>query len=241
MSERIELPGSVSTSLLRVYDWDTADGEHGGSPHFHTVSREGYIVIAGRGRVQTLTAAGPAETPLERGVVASFEPGTVHRLVNDGGLEIVTVMQNAGLPESGDAVLTFPLDDLASPEAYRAAAALPEDPAARAGAARARRDRALAGYAELRARVDELGAGEALRPYYESATWIVADRLARWREVWSAGPLAQAERTGAQLEALARGDASHLFEAGAIQASAAAPDESWGMCGRLTSWPALTR
>ncbi|GAB3933934.1 hypothetical protein GCM10027614_06000 [Micromonospora vulcania] len=50
----------------------------------------------------------------------------MHRLVNGGGLSIVVLMQNSGLPEAGDAVLTFPPDVLADPAAYAAAAALPD-------------------------------------------------------------------------------------------------------------------
>ena len=32
----------------------------------------------------------------------------LHRAVNDGDLQVVVVMRNSGLPEAGDAVLTFP-------------------------------------------------------------------------------------------------------------------------------------
>lgn len=234
----VELPGGVSTSILRVYDWEAADGEHGGSPHFHTVSREGYVVVAGAGRVQTLTADGFRETPLAKGRVVAFDSGTIHRLVNDGDLEIVTLMQNAGLPESGDAVFTFPLDVMASLDDYREAAALPEDPTRRGDAARGRRDLALEGLAQLRERADRIGAREALAPYYEAATRIVAERVAGWRRIWAAGPLAQAERTGEQLDALARSDGCHLFDA-TLGGAGAAPDEAWGMCGRLTVFPDL--
>ena len=45
----------------------------------------------------------------------------------DGDPDILLVMQNAGLPEAGDAVLTFPPEVLADPEAY----AQGRDPAAR--------------------------------------------------------------------------------------------------------------
>ena len=105
-------PGGTAVSHLTVYDWPTPDGLAGGSPHLHTASGEGYVVVGGRGRLQTLSAAGAGEHPLAAGTVLWFTPGTVHRLVNDGGLEIVVVMQNAGLPEAGDAVFTFPADML---------------------------------------------------------------------------------------------------------------------------------
>src|SRR5262249_2793804 len=123
------LPGAVGVSGLRVYDWPTADGLCGGSPHVHLTCAEAYVVVAGEGSVQTLTGDGFAETPLRPGTVAWFTPGTIHRLVNgDGGLHIVVIMQNSGLPEAGDAVFTFPPEILADPDAYGWAAALRPDP-----------------------------------------------------------------------------------------------------------------
>src|SRR4051812_34273267 len=101
-------PGGVGVSDLRVYDWPTADGLCGGSPHIHLLCAEAYVVVEGSGSVQTMTWQGYAETPLTPGAVVTFTPGTIHRLVNDGGLRIVVVMQNSGLPEAGDAVFTFP-------------------------------------------------------------------------------------------------------------------------------------
>lgn len=119
-------PGAVGVSRLRVYDWPAVDGRAGGgTPHLHLTCSEGYVVTAGRGAVQTLTTSGYRETPLEPGVVAWFTPGTIHRLINEGGLEIVVVMQNSGLPEAGDAVLTLPQDLLADPETYAAAVRIP--------------------------------------------------------------------------------------------------------------------
>ncbi|HKM57406.1 MAG TPA: cupin domain-containing protein [Chthoniobacterales bacterium] len=81
----------------------------GGSPHMHFACSEAYLVIKGRGSVQTLTNEGLRETPLRSGSLLWFTPGVIHRLINgDGHLEIFAVMENAGLPESGDSVLTFP-------------------------------------------------------------------------------------------------------------------------------------
>lgn len=121
-------PGGTSVSHLTVYDWPTTDGAGlvgGGTPHLHTASAEGYVVLAGTGSVQTLGPDGYAEHPLAAGTLLWFEPGVVHRLVNDGGLEILVVMSNAGLPEAGDAIMTFPADVLADAERYREAATLP--------------------------------------------------------------------------------------------------------------------
>jgi hypothetical protein len=107
-----------------------------------------------------------------------FTPGTVHRLVNDGGLDLLVVMSNAGLPEAGDAVLTFPADVLADSDAYARAAALPAgvDEHTLTAAARTRRDLAIEGFLLLRDRVQERGPG-ALRDLYASAARPVAAGL----------------------------------------------------------------
>ena len=118
-------PGATSVSALEVYAGPAPDGLAGGTPHLHTVSAEAYLVVSGRGRLQTVDAAGFAEHPLAAGALVWFDPGVIHRVVNDGDLEVRVIMQNAGLPEAGDAVMTFPDDVLADPERYRAAATLP--------------------------------------------------------------------------------------------------------------------
>ncbi|CAN5625178.1 hypothetical protein BH18ACT1_BH18ACT1_18890 [soil metagenome] len=132
----MKLPGAVGVSHLRVYDTEGPDGLAGGTPHLHTVCSEAYCVAAGRGAVQTLTPAGFAETPLAPGVLVSFGPGTVHRLVNGGDLELFVVMANAGLPEAGDLVVTVPDEVLDDPAAYSEVATVATE-------AEARRRRAL--------------------------------------------------------------------------------------------------
>jgi hypothetical protein len=52
----------VGITALHVQPWEAADGLCGGSPHMHLCCTEGYVVIGGAGRVQTLTANGFAET-----------------------------------------------------------------------------------------------------------------------------------------------------------------------------------
>jgi mannose-6-phosphate isomerase-like protein (cupin superfamily) len=226
-------PGATAVSRLRVYDWPTADGLRGGSPHLHTASTEGYVVLAGEGSLQTLSGDGYAERPLRPGTVAWFTPGTVHRLVagpaDPAGLDILVVMQNAGLPEAGDAVLTFPPDVLADPAAYARAAAPPRDEAA----ARIRRDLAIAGFLELREGVRQHGR-RALEPLYRAATALVRDRAGRWRELWREGALAEAERTGRHLTDLIEGRGDHL---GASTVHEAVPTPAYGMCGHLRTWP----
>jgi mannose-6-phosphate isomerase-like protein (cupin superfamily) len=228
------LPGAVGVSGLQVYDWPTADGLCGGSPHVHLACSEAYVVIEGKGRVQTLNTGGFAETPLEPGTVLWFTPGTIHRLVNDdGGLRIVVIMQNDGLPEAGDAVFTFPVDVLDDPPAYTRAAALTLP---REAAARGRRDLAITGFTRLRERAED-GDHAALEDFYRSAVRLKAPLLRDWERRWRSGALATAERTGEQLRRMGDGDWSHLTEAGVHRLKP--PDEedrAYGMCGRLDTY-----
>lgn len=247
-------PGGTSVSHLRVYDWPAPDAPGGsGSPHFHTASTEAYVTLAGRGRVQTLGPEGFAEHELVPGRIVWFSPGVIHRAMNDGGLEVLVVMSNAGLPEAGDAVFTFPPEVLADPDAYREAATLPsgsvgtadDDPVV-ADAARARRDLALQGFREFRRAVERDGA-TALEGLYEGAAELVASRAAGWRDVWTASVGRAVADTDAALTALAPsaggvgpGDVAaavgHLA-GGRVAARGAEPGpRRYGMCGRLQVW-----
>lgn len=226
-------PGATAVSRLRVYDWPAADGQRGGSPHLHTASAEGYVVLRGEGTLETLSSAsGYGEHPLAEGTLLWFTPGTVHRLVNTSGdLEILVVMQNAGLPEAGDAVLTFPPEVLADPSAYAAAAAAPASPQA----AQRRRDLALSGYLALKDRVRAEGPA-ALAELHRAAAVLVSDRAEDWRKLWEDRALAQALRTGDQLTALAAAQADHLADS-AVHTGAPVPGPPrYGMCGHLTGW-----
>jgi hypothetical protein len=226
-----------------VYDWPAADGLAGGSPHLHTASTEGYLVLGGTGTAETLCGSGYTETPLEPGGLLWFSPGTVHRLVNTSGdLQVLAIMQN-GLPEAGDAVLTFPPAILADPATYARAATLPPAPAAgRSGAgnpcaeaARRRRDLAVEGYLLLREHVIADGPS-ALRSLHLAAARLVRSQAAGWLEQWREGPLAQAIQTGEQLHELAAGRSDHLAEAAVYRADAPPGPDGWGMCGRLETW-----
>lgn len=228
-------PGGTAVSRVRVYDWPTTDGLHGGSPHLHTTSTEAYVVLSGHGSVQTLSGDGYAEHPLAPGSMLWFTPGTVHRLINTADLEVLVVMSNAGLPEAGDAVFTFPPEVLADPAAYAAAAGLPAggDTSAQAEAARRRRDLAIEGYLTLRQQVRQAGPA-ALTGLYRAAADLVRDRVPDWRERWRQGPLARAVDTGDHLDALSNHEYAHLGSSGVYQAATAEP--RFGMCGHLSRW-----
>lgn len=225
-------PGGIGVTHLRVYGSTSVDGLAGGTPHCHTACTEAYAVVAGHGRVVTLGGDGLRETPLEPGSFAWFTPGTIHRLVNDSGdLEILVLMANAGLPEAGDMVITFPDDVLADRAAYAEAAALPggisttdEDDRA----VRARKDLAVTGLAQL---IE--GGPAALARFHERAAALVAPSVAAWRPMWEAGPLSAAHETGVHLDALELADARHLA-AGAVHSLPPPPAvRRYGCCGTL--------
>lgn len=230
-------PGGTAVSQLTVYDWSSPDGLRGGSAHVHLTCTEGYVVIGGRGRLQTLGPDGFQETPLTPLTVAWFSPGIVHRLVNDADLQIVVVMQNGGLPEAGDCVLTFPPEHLVDAATYRRRAAL-ADPAevyaSDAEAAERRKNLAVEGFLALRRRVEDEGPA-ALDEFYAAATRITGDQRAAWRRTWELGALAVAQRTGAQLDALDAGRIEHLHD-GRLSVLPPPDERRYGMCGRLATY-----
>lgn len=200
------------------------------------------MVLRGEGALQTLSSAGYRELPLAAGTLLWFTPGTVHRLVNHSGdLALVVVMQNAGLPEAGDAVLTYPPDVLADPDAYRRASVLPasdgsdEQEQAVAEAARIRRDLAVEGYLELRDRVVAQGP-DALAELHAAAGRLVRDKAAGWHHLWQRGPKSQADVTHRHLAALEDGDPTHLGRAAVYTAEPRPEPRAAGMCGRLQVW-----
>jgi mannose-6-phosphate isomerase-like protein (cupin superfamily) len=244
MSAPAAFPGGTAVSRLSVYQSAAVDGNCGGTPHLHTASTEGYVVLAGTGMLQTITADGFTERPLSAGIVLWFTPGTVHRLVNTGDLELLVVMANAGLPEAGDAVMTFPDEVLADDDAYAAAAALPaaaadELPgtvlAAQAAAAEARRDLGVTGFLALRAAI-EGGDADALDRLHAHAARLVVPHGAAWRATWEASVGAETRATDAALTDLAAGRAPHLAAATVTDAPAKPGPARFGMCGRLTTF-----
>src|SRR5690606_13975665 len=220
-------PGGTPASRVSVYSGACADGLEGGTPHLHTASTGAYVVTGGRGALQTLDMNGLRETELAPGTTVWFTPGTIHRAVNRGGLEVVVVMQNAGLPEAGDAVMTFPPEVVSDPDAYRDAALLPsggEEPAV----AR-RRDLAVEGFLRLAESARAGDFGPLLR-FYDSAVALVRPKIATWRRMWESTVAAETRNTAEVLDALGRGDGIHLRHATLLEAP---PQERWGMCGHL--------
>ncbi|MEV5070884.1 cupin domain-containing protein [Microbacterium sp. LMI12-1-1.1] len=229
-------PGATSVTLLDVYEDLGPDGLRGGSPHMHLASTECYVVIGGRGALRTVDPTGVRETELREGSVVWFTPGTIHRAVNHGGLKVLVVMGNAGLPEAGDAVMTFPADIVADPERYAAAATLPHAPLeARAAAASRRRDLAVEGFRVIR---DAAAAGDfgPLRAFHAAAAALVRERAAAWSDIVERGPVAQAAKSLDITRAIAGGEATHLASATVSLAAEPAGERGFGMCGRLRAY-----
>lgn len=233
----MSFPGGTSVTLLDVYDDEGPDGLRGGSPHLHVASTECYVVIGGHGSLHTLDLSGSRETALEAGAVVWFTPGTIHRAVNHGDLQVLVVMSNAGLPEAGDAVMTFPADVVADPERYRVAATLPprETLEERATDAARRRDLAVQGFLRLRAAIDD-GDERPLTEFYAAAAGLVRDRAPDWEDIVSRGPLAQAHWSIGILGRVAAGDAGHLASASLHSAPTLPVERGFGMCGRLRAY-----
>ncbi|GIE76897.1 hypothetical protein Aph02nite_28470 [Actinoplanes philippinensis] len=214
-------PGGTSVSRLAVYD-------DGGTPHLHTVSTEAYVVTGGTGTLLTLDTNGLRETPLATGSTIWFTPGTIHRAVNLDDLRVLVIMSNAGLPEAGDAVMTFPTAVVADPDRYRAAAHLSGDPDQ---AVRRRRDLALEGFEQLVAAA-EAGDPKPLREFHQAAVALVRPRVAGWRDLWQSTVEKATRRTAEILDALETGDGRHLGSS-AVLGSPPSDPPRWGMCGRL--------
>ncbi|WP_457967505.1 hypothetical protein M1E17_11345 [Arthrobacter sp. D1-29] len=202
----------------------------------HTASTEAYLVLSGSGRVETIRSSGYESYDLAANDLLWFSPGTIHRLVNEDHLEILVVMQNSGLPEAGDAVLTFEADIVASPERYMKAASLIPDAGLGSAqeTARIRRDAALAGYQRLK-EAAIAGRHDAVEQFHRDAANLVQSRIPEWQGIWEQTIAPEAARTGAWLKELSEGRLAHLAEATVVR-SEVGGNKIFGMCGMLQKW-----
>jgi mannose-6-phosphate isomerase-like protein (cupin superfamily) len=244
--ERIEsakkveaFPGGIGVTHLKVYDTPAPDGLVGGSPHIHFACSEGYLVIKGSGSVQTLSSQGFREISLRAGSLVWFTPGVIHRLVNrDGQLEIFAVMENAGLPEHGDSLLTFPMHYLCDEDLYLQASSLAGaemNSAAQSEAARKRRDLAVEGFLLLRADIES---GESLESFCRAAVALVRSKESLWRSIWESGPARTIARTEGFLDNLRNGASEYLSqgEIFEIPVDPEREERKLGMCGTLRAY-----
>jgi mannose-6-phosphate isomerase-like protein (cupin superfamily) len=229
------LPGGVGLSRLHVYDAPSPDGQCGGSPHVHLACEELYYVIGGAGAVEFLTAdQGFERVPLEAGQAIRYGPGVVHRLVNEGNLEILVVMQNAGLPELGDTVFTFPSSDLDDSSRYTRLVRAKD-----AREATARRDRAVEGFTVLRRAFERshVEGGRLLTEFLVRAAELVRTHIDVWTARVEEGPTDSTRVTFERLAALRDGDSRFLFESSieTFDEARSMGDYQAGICG--LRWP----
>jgi mannose-6-phosphate isomerase-like protein (cupin superfamily) len=233
--QRVEaFPGGIGVTHLRVYDSLAPDGLAGGSPHMHFACSEAYLVIKGRGSVQTLSSAGFHEIALRAGSMVWFTPGLIHRLINTDQLEIFALMENAGLPEHGDAVFTFPFNYLQDQKSYWQSASLDSAglaPADQQETARKRRDLAVRGFQMLRAQLEK----GSLKNFYHQAAQLMRSNEPLWRGIWEDGPMDTIQRTRTFLDQLNLGSSDYLNEGRVFEVPVDPEYEvrKLGMCGTL--------
>lgn len=142
------------------------------------------------------------------------------------------MMQNSGLPESGDNVATFKEDLLSTDESYQSAMR-----ASSFEEAQRRRDKGGEGFTELKAAFDQgLEAGRvALAQFYARAAQRTAALQQSWQSVIEHGPLQEAQDSLTQLERLSRGQYDYLKEAQQFHIEAG-KFETLGFCGALNRY-----
>lgn len=224
------LIGGIGISRVVVYaQRSSPDGQHGGSPHIHSVTDEAYYVTKGTGWVELHDLErGFRRVRLEPGTYVDFEPGVLHRLVNEQGLELLAMMGNAGLPEAGDARMYFGAEVDATPQRYEELWTLPQ----RQGldGALERRDHAVEAYGELMELwdTDRSAYFAELRRFVAAANHAAAAKKADFLLHIERGPQAKLERVRARL-AHVDGVEEHPVVRKQPQAEAV----GLGMCGQL--------
>ena len=229
----LRMPGATLTTRLKVYDTAGPDGQLGGTPHLHLCCTEMYFVIGGSGYVEVIDETGFSIVELPLHAAYIFSPGTIHRLINPHkDLELFIMMQNSGLPERGDNIVTFRDEIMQSQEKFAAAMKVQslED-------GYRRRDQGVEGFLELK-KAFKQGDNEgraALHKFYDLGAKRSANRHAEWRAVVNEGALAEANRSLAILDELAKGDTSYLT-ATQQHLVLPKPHSMVGFCGHLNRY-----
>jgi mannose-6-phosphate isomerase-like protein (cupin superfamily) len=225
------LIGGIGLTWVKVYQQHVApDGVHSGCPHIHAITDEAYYVVSGRGYAELHDPINGFRTvSLEVGTYVDFTPGVLHRLVNQDRLEIIGIMGNAGLAESGDARVYFgPEIDEGDPAEYEAIWTLPKIHGL--DGALERRDRAVAAYAKLLQlwRDDHSAYIAELRRFWDRTLQTTSVQQARFSDHVANGAGATAARVQSRIDTLPRSD-----EAFQIRAQSRSHPVLLGMCGEL--------
>ena len=229
----LHMPGATLITRLRVYDTPTLDGQIGGTPHVHLACTEMYLVLAGTGMVEIIDKNGFQSIPITQNDALVFSAGTIHRLINPNcNLEILVIMQNSGLPERGDNIVTFNEEWLTSDEQYAMAmrvTTLQE--------AYQRRDRGVEGFLQLKRTFDEsIESGvQKLQRFYNLAQARTMNRLEQWRMLIRQGAQVELERSLEQVNLLQQGNTHYLLNNQIAHISNNTPPLP-GFCGHLNRY-----
>ena len=224
-------PGATEFSLVSLYN-DLETSCCGGTPHLHTACTEAYIGMSGAGRVEFLSTQGHGQYPIAPGQVVCFSPGVIHRGIPDSKeTEVLVLMQNAGLPEAGDAVLTLPSRYWDHPDEHPSVMSLEADTvAAKQDLVRRRRALALEGFGELLRMFDAEGP-PGLNAFYEYARAVVAPRLEVMQGLVERTAARELETTLASLASMRSGSIRHLHDGRVAHTNHGSA--RFGMCGIL--------
>lgn len=237
MTRRAQPPGfvgGIGLTHLKVYEQRPGpDGVMSGCAHVHAITDEAYYVLSGTGAVELHDLEhGFRSVPLHRGSYVQFPPGTLHRSVSTGGLEVLALMSNAGLAERGDARIYFGREVDGNPAEFARLVELP-----RTGGldgALERRDASVRAYLRLLElwRSDRDAYRAELARFVELHRADVAARRAEFARIVDEGPGEWLRVTVERLGARVAGESGR-----------AQPDESetrLGMCGTLKQFHGLT-
>lgn len=207
----------VGLTHLSVYEQRPApDGLSSGCAHVHALTDEAYYVVGGEGAIELHDAEhGFRSVPLARGDFVQFPPGTLHRSVSTGGLQVLALMGNAGLAERGDARLYFGAAVDADAAEYERLKALPRQGGLEG--ALQRRDASVHAY---------MGLMQLWRD----------DRLAYFAELTRFVELHRREATGRLGLVRADAGAAALPASGRVRHDGL--DTTYGMCGVLRQFHA---
>ena len=226
----LRMPGATLVTRLKVYDTPSIDAQRGGTPHVHLLCSELYFVTLGSGAVEMIDWNGFSKVDLEPHAALLFSPGTLHRLINpESNLELFIVMQNSGLPERGDNVVSFKNELLANNEVYAETMKVSSFEEAYA-----RRDKGVEGFLELKAAFEkdlEMGR-KALSQFYERAAERTRTLRETWHSVVTNGPLHEAQQSLAHLGNLEQGKLDYLQHAQRHHIDSGAY-KTPGFCGAL--------
>jgi mannose-6-phosphate isomerase-like protein (cupin superfamily) len=226
--------GGIGLTHLQVYEQRPApDGVMSGCAHVHAITDEAYYVVSGTGAVELHDLEeGFRSVPLARGSYVQFPPGTLHRSVSTGGLEVLALMSNAGLAERGDARIYFGREVDEDPAEFERLVALPRGRGLEG--ALERRDASVRAYLRLLDlwRTDRAAYRAELARFVELHRASVVARRAEFEQIVREGPGRWLRVTFDRLDARIAGESGRAHQDEA--------ETKLGMCGTLRQFHGLT-